>query len=346
MFNMDCNASAKSHIPVMKNEVLDVLSPCAGEVYIDGTFGAGGYTRTLLEFTDCTVIAIDRDPSVLSVADEMQREFGDRFIFIQGCFGDMASLVHEQGFETVDGIVLDIGVSSMQIDEASRGFSFMRDGPLDMRMGQDGVSAEDVVNEYDFVDIARIIAVYGEEKKARLIARSIVKQREVKRITTTEELAGLIESVVGRNMKSKGRFIHPATRTFQALRIYVNDELGELLRGLQAGEVILSEKGRFVVVSFHSLEDRLVKKFFLPRTGRLGRPSRYLPEQVEVAPNFKDIFKGVKKASEEEVSQNPRSRSAKLRAVYRSIGDTNYDDESLLPRLNLQSYVKNKEVLL
>ena len=327
----------------MCEEVLKTLSPCDGKVYVDGTFGSGGYSRAILESANCKVIAIDRDPSVFSVVNDMKSQFGDRFVFVQGCFGDMVSLVHEQGFETVDGVVLDVGVSSMQIDEASRGFSFMRSGPLDMRMGQEGISAEDVVNEYDVSDIARIIYIYGEEKKARLIARAIVAQREVKRITRTEELAALIESVVGRNFRSGRKVIHPATRTFQALRIYVNDELGELLRGLQACEVILSPRGRFVVVTFHSLEDRLVKKFFLPRTGRSGRPSRHFPEPVEVVPNFKDIFRGVKKASSEEIVQNTRSRSAKLRAVYRDVGDTDYDDGVLLPRLNLTTKIDKKE---
>src|SRR5690606_17355483 len=211
------------HVPVMLADVLDVLKPRDGGIYVDGTFGAGGYTRAILGAADCAVLAIDRDPSAILRGRALESEFAGRLTLVEGCFGDMERLVRALGHEAVDGVVLDIGVSSMQIDEAERGFSFQKDGPLDMRMGGEGPSAADVVNQYEESELARIIAVYGEEKRARAVARAIVKAREEAEFRRTLELAELLERVIGRRPQDK---IHPATRTFQALRIFVNDELG------------------------------------------------------------------------------------------------------------------------
>lgn len=306
-----------NHYPVMLNEVLAGLSPQDGEVYVDGTFGAGGYTRAFLNSADCTVIAIDRDPNALKVAEEFTKEFGGRFIFVQGCFGDALELVKKAGFEKIDGFVLDVGVSSMQIDEAGRGFSFRFDGPLDMRMAQDGVSAADIVNETEEEDLANLIYKYGEERLSRRIAKNIVRARNDKKFETTFELADAVRAVVPRKPKDK---IDPATRTFQALRIAVNDELGELERGLVAAEALLKDAGRLVVVSFHSLEDGIVKAFMSERSGYHVNASRHMPEVIsdKALPTF--ILKKRKaiEASSEEMQENARSRSAKLRVAVRN----------------------------
>ena len=303
------------HVPVMLADVLDVLKPRDGGIYVDGTFGAGGYTRAILGAADCAVLAIDRDPSAILRGRALATEFAGRLTLIEGCFGDMERLVRALGHDSVDGVVLDIGVSSMQIDQAERGFSFQKDGPLDMRMGGEGPSAADVVNGYDESELARIIAVYGEEKRARAVARAIVKAREEAELHRTLELADLVAKVIGRKPQDK---IHPATRTFQALRIFVNDELGELARGLSGAEGLLAEGGRLAVVTFHSLEDRIVKRFLTERTGRGGRPNRYMPAVEEEAPSFEEIAHKARKASDEEVESNARARSAKLRAAIRT----------------------------
>ena len=303
------------HVPVMLDDVLEVLQPKDGGLYVDGTFGAGGYTSAILGSADCAVLAIDRDPGAILRGRELQSKFAGRLTLIEGCFGDMARLVRELGHQAVDGVVLDIGVSSMQIDEAERGFSFQKDGPLDMRMSGQGLSAADVVNTFDEPDLARIIAVYGEEKRARAVARAIVAARETARFERTLALADTVARVVGRRPQDR---IHPATRTFQALRIYVNDELGELARGLSGAEEILREGGRLAVVTFHSLEDRLAKRFFTARTGRAARANRYMPERGEVEPSFHEIAHKALKASEDEAELNPRARSAKLRVAERS----------------------------
>ena len=303
------------HIPVMLPEVLEVISPKDGALYVDGTFGAGGYTRGLLESADCAVLAIDRDPNAILRGRALETEFAGRLTLVEGCFGDMAQLVRGLGHEAVDGVVLDLGVSSMQLDEAERGFSFQKDGPLDMRMSQSGPSAADVVNEFEESELARIIAVYGEEKRARAVAKAIVAARKEAAFSRTLELADLVARVVGRRPQDK---IHPATRTFQALRIFVNDELGEVARGLSGAEEILREGGRLAVVTFHSLEDRIVKRFLTARTGRGGRANRYMPETEEATPSFREIAHKALKASAEEAEVNPRARSAKLRAAERS----------------------------
>lgn len=309
------------HYPVMLNEVLENLSPKDGEVYVDGTFGAGGYSKAFLESADCTVIAIDRDPAAVDVANGLKKDFGERFIFVQGCFGDALELVNGAGYEQVDGFVLDLGVSSMQFDQAERGFSFRFDGPLDMRMNSDvGVTADDLVNDTPEEELANIIYQYGEERLSRRIAKKITKERVVERIETTERLADIVRSVVSRSSKDK---IDPATRTFQALRIAVNDELGELERGLQAAQDLLSEGGRVVVVSFHSLEDGIVKAFLYDRSGYVQNASRHLPMDTKnnfppsfVLPQRKAII-----PTEAEIQQNSRSRSAKLRMAIKTKGE-------------------------
>lgn len=307
-----------AHYPVMLNEVLENLSPADGEVYVDGTFGAGGYTKAFLESADCTVIAIDRDPAALKTAQALQEKFGERLIFVQGCFGDALELLKAAGFDQVDGFVLDIGVSSMQIDQAERGFSFRHDGALDMRMDTtQGVTAADIVNETKEEDLANLIYRYGEERLSRRIARRIVAKRQEKKIETTLELADIVREVVPKSPKDK---IDPATRTFQALRIAVNDELGELERGLVAAEKLLKDSGRLVVVSFHSLEDGIVKTFFYERSGRSSNNSRHLPQSMEEnqLPSFVLKKRKAIDPSDSEIQQNPRSRSAKLRVAHRN----------------------------
>lgn len=309
------------HIPVLLNEVVSALKPKDGEVYLDGTFGAGGYCRAVLGAADCTLIAIDRDPDAIKRAAEFAEQFPNRFEILSGTFGAMDKLLAESGRSTVDGVMLDIGVSSFQIDEAARGFSFQEDGPLDMRMSGDGESAADVVNEYNEEELANILYSLGEERKSRRIAAAIVERRADAPFESTLDLAGLVERVVGRAPVKKGRkAVHPATRTFQALRIHVNDELDELRRGLRAAERVLAPEGRLVVVSFHSLEDRIVKTFMMERSGSTPGASRHVPmgPRSEISPPFRLEKKGVVKPSREEEQANPRARSAKLRVAIRT----------------------------
>ncbi len=309
--------TSSPHYPVMLPDVLATLMPKDGEVYVDGTFGAGGYTRAFLEMADCTVIAIDRDPSAQIRADKLKEEFGGRLIFLRGCFGDALELVNAAGFVQVDGFVLDVGVSSMQFDEAHRGFSFRYDAPLDMRMDtSQGQTAADIVNQLGEEDLANLIYRYGEERKSRYIARKIVEERQIEPITTTLRLADIIRGVVYKSPKDK---IDPATRTFQALRIAVTDELGELERGLLAAEKLLKSGGRLVVVSFHSLEDGIVKSFLYERAGKTASPSKYIPANANpCVPSFHLHPKKPSLPSDTETLQNPRSRSAKLRGAIRT----------------------------
>jgi len=313
------------HMPVLLNEVVAALHPQAGEVMVDGTFGAGGYSRALLQAADCAVIAIDRDPDTQTHADSLARDYGDRFSYLSGCFGDMQHLLAAP----VDGVTLDLGVSSMQLDEAARGFSFMRDGPLDMRMSQNGMSAADLLNQAAPELLSDIIAVYGEERRARAIAKAIIARREDKPMARTGDLVDVVCSVLGAPRFGKA---HPATRTFQALRIYLNDELGELMRGLQAAEQVLKPGGRLAVVTFHSLEDRMVKQFLAPRTGRAGRPSRHLPDVDMARPSFADAAKRTVKAGEAEINANPRARSARLRVAHRTDAPAFETEADLLPK--------------
>lgn len=318
---MTQHPAASPHFPVMLAEVLDVLSPKDGALYVDGTFGAGGYTRAILTAADCNVVAVDRDPNAIARGRAMEKEFGGRLTLVQGCFGDMGALIlpvlDARECSCVDGVALDVGVSSMQIDEADRGFSFQGDGPLDMRMSGEGVSAADVVNGFEEGDIASILWFYGEEKRSRAVAKAIVRRRETQAFERTTDLAALISEVMG--ARARASKVHPATRTFQALRIFVNDELGELVRGLAAAENLLCEGGRLAVVAFHSLEDRIVKRFLTERTGKASRPSRHLPEVVDdVAASFDHLTRRALKATQSETNLNPRSRSARLRGAMRT----------------------------
>lgn len=309
--------TAPRHISVMVNEVVAALSPRDGAVYVDATFGAGGYTRALLAAADCTVWGIDRDPLAVSIGQNMARDFGGRLTVLSGRFGDLEDLLAGVGVDQVDGIALDLGVSSMQIDDPSRGFSFRADGPLDMRMeGADGeLTAADVVNRTAERELADIIYAYGEERASRRIARAIVELREKEPFERTEQLAAVIRRVV----RGANGDIDPATRTFQALRIYVNEELLELEKGLAAAERLLVAGGRLAVVSFHSLEDRRVKTFLQERSGQGPRPSRHVPMVADQSkPTFKLIERGACKPSETEISANPRSRSARLRWAERT----------------------------
>lgn len=297
------------HAPVLLQEVLEALTPGPGQTIVDGTFGAGGYTRGLLA-NGATVVAFDRDPSVAPHALDIA---GARFRLIEARFSEMADLL---GDGVVDGVVLDLGVSSMQLDQAERGFSFMRDGPLDMRMSARGATAADLVNTLDAEELARIIFIYGEERQSRRIARAIVRRREITPFSRTLELAEFIEGALGGR---RGAKTHPATRAFQALRIAVNEELSELEAGLVAAERVLKAGGRLCVVTFHSLEDRIVKGFFALRAGRTPGGSRHAPP-VEATgdPSFQLMFNGVRAPSEAEMAANPRARSAKLRAAVRT----------------------------
>ncbi len=299
-------ADYQKHFPVMLKEVLQALSPKDGEVYVDATFGNGGYTEALLQKADCRVIALDRDPTVLPRAEELKQLYGKRFEFRAGRFGDFDHLIHEN----IDGAVFDIGVSSMQLDQAERGFSFAKAAPLDMRMSQNGPTAADLVNTLPEEELANILFNYGEEKKSRQIARKIVDARKTKPITTTLELAHIIYQVVKRSFHQA---IDPATRSFQALRIAVNNELDELRQGLAKAACRLNKNGRLVVVDFHSLEDRIVKTFFKNNCDKAVHVSRYRPQQNSTG---NALFGFVSKAivpSAQELEFNNRSRSAKMR---------------------------------
>lgn len=302
-------AAAKvRHIPVMLKEVLQYLNPQKGEIYVDATFGNGGYSAAILDKAPCKVIALDRDPNVIVRANELKNMYGERFEFRAGKFGDFADLVPEK----INGAVFDIGVSSMQLDDANRGFSFSKEADLDMRMSCDGMSAKDIVNSLAEKELADMIFNYGEERKSRQIAQKIVEYRHKKKIETTTELAEIIYTVIHR----KAGEIDPATRTFQALRIAVNDELGELERGLNGAANRLLKGGRLVVVDFHSLEDRIVKNFMKENGGKKVRISKYAPELAEDNSLFCEVSKAIVPTADE-CCNNPRARSAKLRYAVR-----------------------------
>ncbi|CCG39650.1 16S rRNA (cytosine(1402)-N(4))-methyltransferase RsmH [Magnetospirillum molischianum] len=308
--------SAAPHLPVLLTEVIAAMEPHDGGRYLDGTFGAGGYSRAILTAASgCRLTGLDRDPTAAVRGRDLTAEYPDRFTFLAGRFGEMASLLGEDGSGGLDGIVLDIGVSSMQIDEAERGFSFSKDGPLDMRMERAGPDAADIVNTTPEADLANILYRYGEERLSRRIARAIVEARKVQPFSRTGELATLVRKVVPRHPDG----IDPATRTFQALRIAVNDELGELERGLAAAETLLAPGGRLVVVTFHSLEDRIVKDFLRERSGAAALPSRHLPHGgVGPRPSFALTQRRAVRPGEDELDRNPRARSARLRAAVRT----------------------------
>ena len=302
------------HVPVLIEEALRFLAPAAGGTFVDGTFGAGGYTRAILN-AGASVIAIDRDPTAITAAADLKRLAGDRLTLVEGRFSDLDAIAGAHGHERVDGVVLDVGVSSMQLDTAERGFSFRSDGPLDMRMGPEGPTAADVINGMERGALARVIAVLGEEKKARLVAAAIDRARSAKPISTTHDLAEVVQKAIGRGGADR---IHPATRTFQALRIFVNRELEELAEALAASERILGEGGRLVVVSFHSLEDRIAKRFLADRSAKKAGGSRHQPEAAVAPPTFELLTRTAVSPDEQEIRLNPRARSARLRAARRT----------------------------
>ena len=317
------------HIPVLARQVIEYLSTRDGGVYLDGTFGAGGHSRAILESADTRVIGIDRDQSAIAGGFGLVEQAAGRLVLTEGRFSDLETAARDAGHDTVDGVLLDLGVSSMQLDEASRGFSFRQDGPLDMRMGADGPSAADLVNTASERDLASIISTLGEERFARPIARAIVKARGAAPIATTRALS----EIVGTVLRQRPGEIHPATRTFQALRMFVNDELGEAAAGLAAAERVLKPGGRLVVISFHSLEDRIVKTFLAERSATTGG-SRHLPEVARAAPSFRVLTKRPVVADDAELAANPRARSAKLRAAERTEAPAFASDAAaLLPRL-------------
>ena len=310
------NREYDRHRPVLLDEVVAMLKPRDGGIYVDGTFGAGGYSRAILDAADCVVYAIDRDPDAIRGGAAMAAEFDGRLTLIEGRFADMQALLAGQNVAAVDGVVLDVGVSSMQVDEAARGFSFMNDGPLDMRMEQSGPSAADVIDAMPEAQLKRIIAVLGEEKRARSIAKAIAGRRAEEEFTRTSELANLIEKTIG---KRPGDRIHPATQLILFTGNYTKSELEQLVQGLSVAENLLAPEGRLLVVSFHSLEDRIVKRFFTERTGRTARPSRHAPPAAEgPAASFLDLTRGGVVPGAAEVDINPRARSARLRAGERT----------------------------
>ncbi len=304
------------HIPVLFSEVLDALAPQDGHAFIDGTFGAGGHSCGLLDAANCRVLALDRDPNVFVGAAERFAAYGDRLIMAQARFRDMEVLARHEGFAPADGILLDLGVSSMQLDTAKRGFSFQANGPLDMRMSQSGMTAADLVNGASEEQLADILFRLGEERKSRAIARAIVAARKSRPIKRTLRLAEIVAEAVG---PIRDRNKHPATRTFQALRLAVNGELEELALGLAAAERLLKPGGRLAVITFHSLEDRIVKRFFASRSGTVNRPSRHMPDvPAGPAASFRLFNRKPVTPGDEEVAANPRARSAKLRVGVRT----------------------------
>jgi len=297
------------HKPVMCEEVLSILNPSDGCVYLDGTLGAGGHSRKILESADCSVIGIDKDPTAIELCRDLEKQYGNKFLSINGSFGNLSQHLNSIGINKIDGILLDLGTSSMQLGTPERGFSFQFDAPLDMRMTQTGETAYDIINSLSEDSLADIIFYFGEERSSRKIAKAIVNKRKIKKIKTTFDLNEIILSV----KKANNKKIHPATKTFQALRIYINNELKDLYEALISIEKVLSEKGRLVVISFHSLEDRIVKNFIKENSIPLRKYDPKNPDKIFVYENRKVI-----KPSEYEVKKNRRSRSAKLRWVFRS----------------------------
>jgi 16S rRNA (cytosine1402-N4)-methyltransferase len=319
------------HIPVLARQAVELLAPRQGGIYVDATFGAGGYSRTILAAADCTVIGIDRDRYAVAAAADLVAASEGRLTVVEDRFSNLEQVARNFGHDAVDGVVLDLGVSSMQLDESARGFSFRFDGPLDMRMGATGASAADVIANASERDLAAIIATLGEERHARAVARALAAARSRAEVRSTRDLA----EIVGRVVHARPGQIHPATRTFQALRMFVNEELSELAEALAAAERLLRKPGgRLVVVSFHSLEDRMVKTFLAVRSGR-GGFSRHVPEAARPEPSFRLLTGRPLTADEAETAANPRARSAKLRAAERTAAPANEDAAHALlaPRL-------------
>ena len=307
------NPAGQRHIPVLGRQAVGMLQPRAGGIYVDATFGGGGYSRTILDTAGTRVIGIDRDRSAATAGFDLVDRSDGRLTLFEDRFSNLAEICAAQGVDAVDGVVMDVGVSSMQLDEAERGFSFRLDGPLDMRMGHAGSTAADVIAKASEADLANIIYIFGEERHSRSLARAIVAARRQAPIATTRALADIVAKVV----RSKPGEIHPATRTFQGLRIFVNEELDELHLALSAAERVLKPGGRLAVVSFHSLEDRIVKNFLVERA-KAGGGSRHLPVIAQAAPSFHILTKRPVTPDEDEVAANPRARSAKLRAAERT----------------------------
>ena len=307
------NPAGQRHIPVLGRQAVGMLQPRAGGIYVDATFGGGGYSRTILDTAGTRVIGIDRDRSAATAGFDLVDRSDGRLTLFEDRFSNLAEICAAQGVDAVDGVVMDVGVSSMQLDEAERGFSFRLDGPLDMRMGHAGPTAADVIAKASEADLANIIYIFGEERHSRSLARAIVAARRQAPIATTRALADIVAKVV----RSKPGEIHPATRTFQGLRIFVNEELDELHLALSAAERVLKPGGRLAVVSFHSLEDRIVKNFLVERA-KAGGGSRHLPVIAQAAPSFHILTKRPVTPDEDEVAANPRARSAKLRAAERT----------------------------
>lgn len=327
------------HIPVLLHETMAALRPQAGGAFLDATFGAGGYTRAILAAGDTRVLALDRDPDAVRDGHALVDDAHGRLTLVEARFSQLAEIAENRGFAPLDGVVFDIGVSSMQFDEAARGFSFRGDGPLDMRMEGRGTSAADIVNDADEETLADIFYFYGEERAARRIARAIAHDRKTAPFETTKALAGLIERVA----PTRPGDIHPATKSFQALRIAVNDELGELIAGLAAAERVLRPGGRLAVVTFHSLEDRIVKQFLANRCGRGETGSRRLPgEAVPPPPTFVCEGRQPATASREEIDANPRARSAKLRYATRAAAPPRGLDDRLARLARLPVREKGK----
>lgn len=314
--------SAPRHISVLGREAVEWLAPRAAGTYVDATFGAGGYSRAILDIPDTRVIGIDRDRTAIAGGFDLVDRSEGRLVLVQDRFSNLADVCAAQGVDAVDGVVMDVGVSSMQLDQAERGFSFRFDGPLDMRMGQQGPTAADVVAKASETDLANIIYIFGEERNSRRIARAIVAARKEAPIATTRALAELVAKVV----RAKPNEIHPATRTFQALRIFVNEELDELHEALSAAERVLKPGGRLVVVSFHSLEDRIVKNFLSLR-GKVSAGSRHRPEAAQAATSFEILTKRPVTPGAAEIAANPRARSAKLRAAARTAAPAHGGDK-------------------
>ncbi len=317
-------AGAARHLSVMRDEAVAALAPVDNGTYIDGTFGAGGYSRAILDIADTKVVGIDRDQDAVTSGAALVEAYKGRLTLVEGRFGDLRDIVHDLGIERVEGVVLDVGVSSMQLDTAERGFSFRFDGPLDMRMGRSGPNAADLVNELAEKDLAALIRTFGEDRQANRIAKAIVAERANGRIETTDKLAKICEAVLGKHPD----MIHPATRTFQALRIAVNNELGELLKALFAAEEILAPGGRLAVVSFHSLEDRIVKTFLAERSRTTPNVSRHAPATFAAAPTFIPIVRSAV-PGDDEMARNPRARSARLRAAERTEAPARPDGDPL-----------------
>ena len=301
------------HIPVLGRQAVELLAVRDSGIYLDATFGAGGHTRAILAAANARLIALDRDPTAIALGADLVEQAAGRLTLVEANFAELDAVAHQFGIEHVNGVLIDLGVSSMQLDQAERGFSFRLDGPLDMRMNRSGPTAADVVARASQPQLADIIFWLGEERQARAVARAIVETRARQPIRTTGELAAIVAGVV----RARPGDIHPATRTFQALRIFLNDELRSLARALSAAERLLAPGGRLVVIAFHSLEDRIVKTFFNSR-GRSIAPSRHLPERAQAPPTFVVLTKRPIVADAAEIAANPRARSAKLRAAERT----------------------------